>query len=82
MSRPPLSPPATRFQGEWGPLWAVHSSPPKCPARRGRSAVCRGNGMLQGPRARRAVLSSLAALPFRSAMSHGADAVLALGAAL
>ena len=82
MSRPPLSPPAMHFQGEWGPLWAVHSPPLKCPACRGLSSVCCGDGMLRGPRARRAVISSQAALPFRSALSHGASAVCPRGCAL
>ena len=38
--------------------------------------------MLRGPRARRAVISSQAALPFRSALSHGAGAVCPRGCAL
>lgn len=82
MSRPPLSPPAIRFQGEWGPLWAVYSPPLKCPACHGLSSVCCGDGMLRGPRARQAVVSSQAALPFRGVLSRGACAVIALGAAL
>ena len=82
MSWPPLCPPAMSFQGEWGPLWAVHSPPLKCQACRGLSVGLLWLQGAEGPEAQQAVISSHAALLFRSVLRDGAYALFAPGAAL